>query len=157
MDVTFLKSESFFQTRMTNSTLQGKPTGEEPNWLITPRGEMAPGIEIESEELQPLMNMEKMGDAIGRKGPESEEPTNEPENEEPTNDEPANTLLTSIPKDSTTKNTPEVSHSTTSPCDNSLDTPIVTYCLSDTIVGNHLIDILSMRKREDPSTQLQIM
>ena len=123
MDVTFLKSKSFFQTRMTNTTLQGEPTGEEPNWLITPRGEMAPGIEIESDELQPLMNMEKMGDVIGREGPESEEPTNEPKNEEPANDEPANTPLTLVPKDSTTENTPEVSHSTTSPCDNTLDTP----------------------------------
>ena len=56
-DVTFLESKSFFQTRMTNSALQGEPMGEEPNWLITPRGEMTLGIEIENEELQPLMNM----------------------------------------------------------------------------------------------------
>ena len=42
---------------MTNSALQGEPTGEEPNWLITPRGEMTLGIEIENEELQPLMNI----------------------------------------------------------------------------------------------------
>ena len=64
-----------------------------------------------------------MGDAIGREGPKSEEPANEPENEEPANDEPTNTPLASIPKDSTTENTPKVSHSTTSPCDNTLDTP----------------------------------
>ena len=57
MDVTFLESESFFQTRVNNSTLQGEPMGEEPNWLITPGSEMTPGgemtprIEIENDEL----------------------------------------------------------------------------------------------------------
>ena len=45
---------------MTNSTLQGELMGEESNWLITPRDEMTPEIEIENEELQPLMNMAKM-------------------------------------------------------------------------------------------------
>ena len=57
MDVTFLESELFFQTKMNNSTLQEESMGEEPNWLITPRGEMTlggemtPRIEIENEEL----------------------------------------------------------------------------------------------------------
>ena len=57
MDVTFLESELFFQTKMNNSTLQEESMGEEPNWLITLRGEMTlggemtPRIEIENEEL----------------------------------------------------------------------------------------------------------
>ena len=55
-----------------------------------------------------------MGDVIGGKGPESEELVNY---------ELANSPLTSVPEDSPTANTPEVSHSTTPPCDNTLDTP----------------------------------
>ena len=69
------------------------------------------------------MNMEKMRDVVGGKGPESEKPANEPENEEPVNDEPANTPLTSLLEDSPIENIPKVSHSTTLPCDNTMDTP----------------------------------
>ena len=84
--------------------------GEESNWLITPRDEMTPEIEIENEELQPLMNMAKMWDAVGGEGPESEEPANEPENEEPANDGPENNPPpplphTLVPKDSPIENT----------------------------------------------------
>ena len=67
--------------------------------------------------------MAEIGDVVGGKGPKSEKPTNELENEVPVNDEPANTPLTSVLEDSPTENTLEVSHSTTPPCDNTLDTP----------------------------------
>ena len=101
--------------------------------------------------------MAEMGDVVGGEGPESKELANEPENEEPANDEPANTPITSVLEDSLTENTPKVSHSTTPSCDNTLDN-LVGYILPfKHNRGKPPNNILLMRKREDPSAQLQIM
>ena len=115
MDVTFLESEWFFPSPVSNYTLQEESYGEERNWL-----------DVEILDTSPTYSdrVNNMEEPVSR--PELELPRTEAEvvlesPEDEVVDVPLHSL---VPNDPSTENTPEVSYPITPLQTNAIDTSV---------------------------------
>lgn len=132
MDVTLFESDTFFESPVSNSALQGERKDEEQNWLgvhwwtgceMSSGVDMTPRAETENAEIKETENAEIEPNVVEIEDAETKNV--KPKNEEPVNAELGNKSPHSlVPKDPPPENILEVSSLITPSHTNALDTPV---------------------------------